>query len=135
MAKIVGTGPTVEDVASDVYGYIFRIGSCHTGIAEVFYAFWYFGSLLFIFVGYVMRRLWEGAMGGYVFYQFLYMTGLVYMLGTYNGIFANFFLPWPHLLIFAGPFLWYARIRKGHDTDEYASSSYPPAVPGPWPIE
>lgn len=88
------------------------VGSCTTGIAEAYYSFSFFGSFLFFIMGYVMRRLWEGSMKGDVIYQLLYISILAYAIGVYDGQLACFISPWIHMLIFLGPIIIYAKLKK-----------------------
>lgn len=104
-------GVTPDEVVKDEYNYSFTTGSCHTGVADVFASFWYFGSLVFFVIGYVMRRIWEGAERGYIVHQFLYVNMLALILGVFNGDIASFITPWIHILVFAGPVFVFARDR------------------------
>jgi hypothetical protein len=96
-------------LAGAVLGYTAPVGSCATGVAEAFAAFSYFGCLLFFLLGFMMRRFWEGALRGYLIYQFLYVSLIVFELGTFSGSLSCLTNPWPHMLLFVGPVFWIAR--------------------------
>jgi hypothetical protein len=102
----------ISDPAYSVYGFEPYVGSCQTGVAEAFLAFWYFGCLLFVAAGYAMRRIWDGAMTGSVPSQVIYVSLLALYLGGYNGTMQNFTVPWVHMIAFLGPVFLWARMRK-----------------------
>ena len=102
----------LSDPAFAVYGFEPSIGSCQTGVAEAFLSFWYFGSLIFLAFGYVMRRCWDGAMSGGLPAQVIYVSLVALYLGAYNGTIHNFTVPWIHLAVFLGPVLVWARVRQ-----------------------
>lgn len=108
-------GVNVWDVVYETLHYKAPFGSCTTGVAEAFYSFSYFGCLLFFAIGYVMRRLWEGAMRGDIIYQVVYFNFLAMAIGVYNGTMGNAITPWLHMIFFMGPVLYIARDRRSGD--------------------
>jgi hypothetical protein len=92
-------------------GFEKSVGTCESGIAEAFMAFGYAGCGLFLLLGAFMRWLWDGAMSGSIFHQFFLMLctlGAVMSISLQLWPFVNFIM---NILIFAGPFLWWSRLR------------------------
>ncbi len=57
-------------------GYQPEIGSTETGMADAFGSFWYFGTLKFFIIAYVLARLYCTARQGWVLPQILYIFGI-----------------------------------------------------------
>jgi hypothetical protein len=103
---------SLPDPAFTLYGFEPHVGSCETGVAQAFLSFWYFGCLLYLLAGYVMRRIWDAAMVGSVPNEVIYVSLLAVYLGAYNGSIHNLTVPWVHLGAFLGPVFLWARVRQ-----------------------
>lgn len=101
----------VPDSAYEVHGFVMPRGTCNSGLADAFQAFGYLGALLFLPIGYVMRRLWEGAMAGNLIYQVLHVFMITPSLQTISIGLHNFTTPWFHMALFCLPVLLLARVR------------------------
>jgi len=103
---------TPEEIAYEELNYSLKIGSCTTGVADVFVAFSYFGCIIFFLQGWLMRRMWEGASAGGMVYQIIYLAQAAFQIAAFNGAISNLTTPWVHVALFAGPVLLYARNRR-----------------------
>ncbi len=117
-AQIVGAGVKqslmieTPDSAYAVHGYVMPRGTCNSGLADAFQAFGYLGALLFLPVGYVMRRLWEGAVGGNLVYQVMYVFMITPSLQTISIGLHNFTTPWFHMALFCLPVMLWSRVPE-----------------------
>ena len=51
----------IDRCTYEVYGYSRPANEFYSGPAELFSQFWYFGSLYYFFVGFLLRQLWDRA--------------------------------------------------------------------------
>jgi hypothetical protein len=89
-------------------GFTKAVGTCETGIAEVFMAFGYFGFGLFFVLGVFMRWLWEGAQKGSVLHQFLLMICTLRAVMSFSSQLWTIVNLLVSIAIFAGPWLWWS---------------------------
>ncbi len=83
-------------------------GTTFTGMTDAFRSFWYLGALEFLFLGYVMRRLWESAMEGQLLGRIIYTLSAVPATHAFSHT-TDWVLPvWIHMLIFLAPAMAYA---------------------------
>ena len=113
------------DSARKVFQHVAHTGTTHTGMADAFRSFWYFGAIKFFIIAFVMARLWNAANGGHVVAQMLVMLVFTGALESITHTTDRFFMIWPKVLVFLLPALWYARIRYRHSTHRYANQSSP----------
>lgn len=103
------------------------LGATTTGLADAFCSFWYFGCIKFYIIGYVMGRWWNRGNRGDLRSQLAYMSLMGVALHTIShGTFwlLNGYL---HMVIFAYPCLWWARLpARSHSSTEFVRPS--PAV-------
>jgi hypothetical protein len=99
----------LADPAFDEYLYTPPLGSTSTGLSDTFQSFWYFGSLEFFVIAFVMQRLWWAARDGRVMAQLLYMLLLVQALEAITHGTHQFVAPWIHAAIFLLPAMLWAR--------------------------
>jgi hypothetical protein len=102
----------LEELALKQCNHKWSRGTCTTGIAEAYSCFSYFGSLIFLLLGYIMRRLWEGATTGDIIYQLYYIAILPFAINVYNGTLQIIVAPWLHIFIFTTPMFLFAYITK-----------------------
>jgi hypothetical protein len=81
------------------------LGTTETGLADAFESFWYFGALKFLFLAYVMSRLWVTAKRGEVAAQFTYMLSIVPSMHAISHQTDWVVSAWVHMLLFAVPML------------------------------
>jgi hypothetical protein len=101
-----------EEVSS-TFGYIESFGTTRTGMSDTFESFWYFGSITFFLIGYVMHRLYGAAEGGCFVSQVFYVLVVGYALHAITHSTHWFWLAWPHMLLFMVPVLVWSRARIG----------------------
>lgn len=92
-------------------GYVKPFGTCETGMAEAFMAFWYLGALVFLLIGMFLRRLWDSAQGRSVVAKvYLIMCTLGACLAFTNQIwsYVNFVT---QVVVFTLPVFLMSRVR------------------------
>jgi hypothetical protein len=99
----------VSTPAYEEYFHTPAMGSTLTGLADAFQSFWYFGSLKFFLIAFVMQKLWLAAREGNLTAQLLYMLMPVYALQAITHATHYFVSPWIHIGIFLVPALIMAR--------------------------
>jgi hypothetical protein len=118
----------LPDPAFEEYFYTPPIGSTWTGLSDAFQSFWYFGTLKFFLIAFVMQKLWLAAQSGNMTAQLLYMLMPVYALEAITHTTQYFVGPWVHMAVFLLPGLMLAR-RRRHETP---SSDRPEATGEHW---
>jgi hypothetical protein len=118
----------LPDPAFEEYFYTPPIGSTWTGLSDAFQSFWYFGTLKFFLIAFVMQKLWLAAQSGNMTAQLFYMLMPVYALEAITHTTQYFVGPWVHLAVFLLPGLMLAR-RRRHETP---SSDRPEATGEHW---
>jgi hypothetical protein len=105
------SGTTPASLAEEYSNFHLLTGSCNTGIAEAYYSFSFFGSIIFAFIGFIIRKLWEGCMNGEMLYQLIYTQIIGVTIATFNATLFSFIGPWLQMIIFLGPFMIYSHVR------------------------
>ncbi len=93
-------------------GYEPSVGSTDTGMADAFASFWYFGALKFFFIAYVLARLYQTAMRGWLMPQILYIFGVtpgVHAITHHTQLVIS---SWVHMAILLLPGLLLARLSE-----------------------
>ena len=54
----------IGNAASGLFWHQAHTGSTNTGLADAFSSFWFFGSLIFFGIGYIMNRWYRAASAG-----------------------------------------------------------------------
>lgn len=106
---------TERDLPFERLNYKSIKGATNTGLADAFCSFWYLGCLKFYIIGYVMGRWWNRGNRGDLRSQLAYISLMGVALHTIShGTFwlVNGYL---HMVIFAYPCLWWARL-PAHST-------------------
>jgi len=103
---------SLKDVAADLFGYEANVGTTRTGLVDSFRSFWYLGCLKFLLIGFVMSKLYSGAVTGNTTAQLYYMLIIVPSLHSITHHTQWFVSPWVHMGIFLLPGLIFARVRK-----------------------
>jgi hypothetical protein len=99
----------IGDSAFSHFGYTSNVGTTETGMSDAFGSFWYFGSLKFFLIGYLLSITYRSAMAGNVTAQICYMIVIPYSLHAITHHTQWFFSPWVHMAIFLLPVLLLAR--------------------------
>jgi hypothetical protein len=102
---------SVDTPAREEFLYTPVTGSTLTGMNNTFQSFWYFGSLEFGVIGFVMCRLWRAACLGSMNAQLMYSLVLSQALESITHSTDNFIAPWVHMGLFLLPALAFARQR------------------------
>jgi hypothetical protein len=111
-AFYVGTyAPSDVQGAYERFGYTRHTGLTSTGMTDAFSSFWYFGALKFFVVAFIMSKLYMAAVRGHFVAQLLCMILTVPAMHIVTHSTHWFFQNWPHMLVFLGGVLWYARER------------------------
>jgi hypothetical protein len=100
---------SVDTPAQEEFLYTPATGSTLTGMNNTFQSFWYFGSLEFGVIGFVMSRLWRAASLGSMNAQLIYSLMLSQALEAITHSTDNFIAPWVHMGFFLLPALAFAR--------------------------
>lgn len=87
-------------------------GITHTGMADSFRAFWYFGLFIFFLIGYIISRIWKGAENGNFVGKVIILSVLVKGLLAITHTSSHFFLHFIYLFIFLLPFLYFSRVKN-----------------------
>jgi hypothetical protein len=101
-----------ENSALAEFGYEGMTGSTTTGVVDTFRSFWYFGSLVFFLISYILSRIYAAALSGNFVMQIFYLLLIVKGLHAITHNAGWFLTPWLHMLIFLIPALIYAREGK-----------------------
>jgi hypothetical protein len=99
----------LPDVAGVFYGYRTSTGSTSTGMVDSFGSFWYFGAIKFVFIGLILRKIWDGAKSGSFGSQLIYMLLITNVLHVVTHHTHWFLSIWVHMAIFLFPLLLWAR--------------------------
>lgn len=91
-------GHSLSDLALNEAGYETHIGSTHTGFADSYRDFWFFGAIIFLFTSYYMARTYSLGRRGDVFSQALYMSCIMIALHAITHSSYYYFLNLPILL-------------------------------------
>jgi hypothetical protein len=100
-----------EDTAE--IGFEKSFGTCETGIAEAYMAFWYFGALLFFGIGVWLRWLWDQSLAGSFLHQTILALSLFTACMTFSAqiwTYVNYLL---QITVFALPVFYWSR-RNSH---------------------
>jgi hypothetical protein len=100
---------TVDTPAQGEFRYTPVTGSTLTGMTDTFQSFWYFGSLEFGIIAFVLSRLWKSACLGSFTAQLVYVLMLAQALESITHSTDNFIAPWVHMGLFLIPALMLAR--------------------------
>jgi hypothetical protein len=92
----------------EVYGIRGHGGTTHTGFADAFRSFWFFGAFVFFGFAWLMRLCWERALQGELLFQFLYLILMKDALHAITHSTSWFVAKWPFIAIFAFPVFWFA---------------------------
>lgn len=84
-------------------------GTTPTGLSDAFGSFWYFGSLKFFLIGFVMSRLYRGAQRGHLAAQVLLMVTMTPALHTITHSTHWLLKEWPQIFVFLLPALYFAK--------------------------
>jgi hypothetical protein len=102
---------TIDDPVADIYSYTSPVGLTHTGLADSFQAFWFFGALVFFFIGRIMGSVYAAAMRGSTVAQLSYALIAAQAMQAITHSTASFFTNWITLgLLLVLPISW-ARIH------------------------
>jgi hypothetical protein len=93
-------------------GYEKPFGTCETGIAEAYMAFWFFGALLFFAMGAGLRLLWDHAQTGSLIHQTLLILCTFGACMTFSGQLWSYINYVSQILVFTVPFFWWGRIAE-----------------------
>lgn len=99
----------------ELYGWEIPHGSTVTGPASVFWEFWFFGCLVFFFVGHAYRYLWEAAKtpGNYG-YQIIYVCFLWQIPSLVMAGFSSFVGSIVYTFIPLLPFILYIKHKRNN---------------------
>ena len=97
------------DPARLVYRHIAHLGTTHTGMADAFKSFWYFGALKFFVVAYIAARLWHAATRGHKVALILVAVCFVGALEAITHTTDRFYMIFPKIVFFLLPALWFAK--------------------------
>lgn len=100
----------LPDNASRVFAFQATFGNTHTGVADSFGAFWFFGALVFFVIARIMRKLYEAGMRGHTIAQLTYMLIIAHALQAVTHATAAFFTAFVHVALVALPILAWARM-------------------------
>lgn len=117
----------LPDDAYRRYGYVPDLGSTSTGMVDAFNSFWYLGSFKFFLIGFVMRRLYDGALRGALLSQIMYTVLMPSALQAITHHTQWFWSHWVHMALFLVPVMLVARVR-GQGL-RATSSTVPVSVP------
>jgi hypothetical protein len=99
----------IEDFADEYVRRRGTLGMTHTGMADCFTSFWYFGCLKYLLIGFVMGRWFRRAFLGDLAAQLAYstlITGALHTISHGTPWLLNDFI---HMAIFSYPLLYWAR--------------------------
>ena len=100
-----------KDVVSSNYSHTRKTGTTSTGMSDSFQSFWYFGALNFVFISYVLRKIFRAANNNSVAAQILLILILPTTLEAITHGTERFFLAWPRIIAFLLPALLFAKIK------------------------
>ena len=86
-------------------------GSTETGMTDAFQSFWWFGALKFLLLAYLMRRLWNTAMGGYAAAQIVFILSIVPAMHSISHLTDWVLTVWVHMALFLAPALYLVSMR------------------------
>jgi hypothetical protein len=101
-----------NDQTYELYGFTKILGATASGMTDAFGSFWYFGSLKFFLIAFLMKKIYLGAKYGNVSAQLMYMILIVPAMHTVTHNTSWFFEAVPHMALFFLPALAYARRRS-----------------------
>jgi hypothetical protein len=129
-AQIVGASfkaslmiPLGERQFSPDYESQIIIGTTHTGMADAFASFWYFGALKFFVVAYLLGRIYRAAAAGNTAYQIVYMISLTPATHVITHETQWIFSLWVYMALLFVPFLALARVKPSFS--RFHSPDYP----------
>jgi hypothetical protein len=97
-------------IAEEKRGYLPTTGSTLTGYCDSFGSFWWFGFIKYMLIGWVMARLYQSAICGYFFGQFLYVFSLNAAMHAITHTTHKFlFTTWVYFFLMGFPLLFWAR--------------------------
>lgn len=97
------------DSARQIYRHISPVGTTHTGMADAFKSFWYFGALKFFVIAYIIARLWHAATRGHKVALILLAACFVGALEAVTHTTDRFYMTLPKIIIFLLPALLFAK--------------------------
>ena len=97
------------DPARQVYRHLAHPGTTHTGMADAFKSFWYFGALKFFVIAYIIARLWHAATRGHKVALILVAVCFVGALESVTHTTDRFYMIFPKVVFFLMPALCYAK--------------------------
>jgi hypothetical protein len=86
-------------------------GTCETGIGEAYMSLWFFGAVLFFWLGSWMRKLWEGAGRGSVVCQCMLCVFTMQAVLTFSSQLWSLVNAFTQFAVFVGPLLYWSRNR------------------------
>lgn len=89
--------------------YVRHIGSTTTGMSDAFYAFWFFGGLVFFLIAYILDKLHRSAVNGHFIAQFLVIVLMTPALHAITHSTSLFFLHSFLIAVFLAPCFCYAK--------------------------
>lgn len=116
-AQIIGTDLknmlmfNFENPAFTEFGHIPHTGSTFTGLSDAFQSFWYFGALIFFFIGLILSRWHRAAMNGSFSAQLIVITTMTAALHTITHTTHHFFIEFIKLILFLLPFLVISKLK------------------------
>lgn len=100
-----------EDVALLEFGHVANVGATHTGMADAFRSYWYFGAGVFFLIGLIMSRWFRAANAGHPAAQMVILLITAKSLLAITHTTPHFFLQFVSLAAFLLPALLFARAR------------------------
>ena len=80
-------------------------------MTDAFQSFWWFGALKFLLLAYLMRRLWNTAMGGYAAAQIVFILSIVPAMHSISHLTDWVLTVWVHMALFLAPALYLVSMR------------------------
>ncbi|KQY26678.1 hypothetical protein [Rhizobium sp. Root482] len=91
-------------------GYDPILGTTETGMADAFASFWYFGTLKFLLLSYLVRRIWVTAKSGMFAGQITYILSIVPAMHAVSHQTDWVMVVWVHMAMFLVPALLIALV-------------------------
>ncbi len=89
--------------------YVRHGGTTTTGMSDTFYAFWFFGGLVFFLIAYILDKLHRSAINGHFIAQFLVIVLMTPALHAITHNTSLFFVQSLQLAVFLIPCFYYAK--------------------------
>jgi hypothetical protein len=100
-----------------IYNYTKKPSTTVTGFTDSFVSFWYFGSFVFFLISFVVNSIYISAVQGNIAAQIVYLNIIVSALLIITHNTSSFYTPFPHMVFFILPLLYYSKIKKAINLD------------------